>query len=149
MSLALNGNVWAYNIVTGRRNNGFYGNRNRLHADEWLGICNKSDPIFPGFRTTHRFMYVRLECGFLGAKSADGPPPYIFVFAVAQPRPIIVHTSQSQSIMKAKLNRSEKIIDKDRGCSSRSGLHLRQLLIEIPKRYFGLFQRMMDGARVP
>ena len=102
-SLTLNENQWTYNIVDALRDDGFFDKWSRKHANQWFWIHRKLDPIFPGFRTTHRYVYVRLQCGFLGAESADGPQPCMFVSAVAQPRPITV-PSQSQSIMKVKLN---------------------------------------------
>ena len=73
MPLALNENQWIYNIVYAPepRDDGFFKSRTRIHANQWPGIYRKLDLISPIFRTTQRFICMRLECGFLGANGTE------------------------------------------------------------------------------
>ena len=87
MSLSLNKKQWTYNIVDAPRDDGFVKSRTRIHANQWPGAYSKLDLILPAWRTTHRFIYVRLECGFLSAKGPGRPQPFIFVSAVALSEP--------------------------------------------------------------
>ena len=122
MSLVQDENQWTYNIVGALCDDGLRNNRNIIHADQWVGNYSKLDPICAVFRTTHGFIYVRLERGFLGTNRADMSQS-LYAFPQCQWRSLgqfqLLHTpvtSQLQSIMRATRNWSEKMIDKVRGC---------------------------------
>lgn len=76
MSSALNEDQWTYNFVSAVRDDGSDRGVARIHADKRPGLRGKLDPIFPGSGAallTHCFVYVRLECRFLGTSGTDEP----------------------------------------------------------------------------